>query len=41
LTKKTSFVDDDVPKGTRIFYRVRAANTKGVDPWSEAVSMVQ
>jgi hypothetical protein len=40
-TKKTSFVDDEVPKGIRIFYRVRAANTNGVGPWSEAVSRVQ
>jgi hypothetical protein len=41
VTKKTSFVDDDIPKGVRIFYRVRAANTNGVGPWSEAVSRVQ
>jgi hypothetical protein len=40
-TKKTSFVDDEVAKGVRIFYRVRAANTNGVGPWSEAVSRVQ
>jgi len=40
-TKKTSFVDDEVPKGIRVFYRVRAANTNGVGPWSEAVSKVQ
>ncbi len=40
-TKKTNFVDDDVPKGIRVFYRVRAANTNGVGPWSEAVSKVQ
>jgi hypothetical protein len=40
-TKKTSFVDDEVAKGIRIFYRVRAANTNGVGPWSEAVSRVQ
>lgn len=40
-TKKTSFVDDEVPKGVRVFYRVRAANTNGVGPWSEAVSKVQ
>ncbi len=39
--KKTSFVDDEVPKGVRVFYRVRAANTNGVGPWSEAVSKVQ
>jgi hypothetical protein len=40
-TKKTSFVDDEVAKGIRTFYRVRAANTNGVGPWSEAVSRVQ
>jgi hypothetical protein len=40
-TKKTSFVDDEVPKGVRVFYRVRAANTNGAGPWSEAVSKVQ
>jgi len=40
-TKKTRFVDDDVQKGVRIFYRVRAANSNGVGPWSEAVSKVQ
>ena len=40
-TKKTSFVDDEVPKGVRVFYRVRAANTNGVGPWSEAVSKVK
>jgi len=40
-TKKTSFVDDEVPKGVRVFYRVRAANTNGTGPWSEAVSKVQ
>lgn len=40
-TKKTSFVDDEVQKGVRVFYRVRAANTNGVGPWSEAVSKVQ
>lgn len=40
-TKKTSFVDDEVPKGVRIFYRVRAANTNGNGAWSEAVSRVQ
>jgi hypothetical protein len=40
-TKKTSFVDDEVPKGVRVFYKVRAANTNGAGPWSEAVSKVQ
>jgi hypothetical protein len=40
-TKKTSFVDDEVAKGVRIFYRVRAADTNGVGLWSEAVSRVQ
>lgn len=40
-TKKTSFVDDEVPKGIRIFYRVRAANTNGVSSCCESVSKVQ
>jgi hypothetical protein len=40
-TKKINFVDDDVTKGVRTFYRVRAANRNGVGPWSEAVSRVQ
>ena len=40
-TGKTYFVDDEVPKGIRVFYRVRAGNSKGVGPWSEAASRVQ
>lgn len=40
-TKKSTFVDDDVPKGVRVFYRVRAANRNGAGPWSEPVSKVQ
>jgi hypothetical protein len=40
-TKKISFVDDEVVKGVRTFYRVRAANTNCVGPWSEAVGRVQ
>ncbi len=41
ITAKTSLVDDDVPKGVRVFYRVRAFNRAGQGPWSEAVSRVQ
>jgi len=41
ITAKSSFVDDDVPKGVRVFYRVRALNRAGQGPWSEAVSKVQ
>lgn len=41
ITTKSSFVDDDVPKGVRVFYRVRAVNRSGYGPWSEAVSKVQ
>ncbi len=40
-SSKTSFVDDDVAKGVRYFYRVRAVNAAGEGPWSEAVSRVQ
>jgi hypothetical protein len=40
-TKKITLVDDDVVKGTRVFYKVRAINSKGEGPWSEAVSKVQ
>ena len=40
-TTKTSFVDDDVDKGVRYFYRVRALNASGEGAWSEAVSRVQ
>jgi hypothetical protein len=41
VTTKSLFVDDDVPKGVRVFYRVRAINNSGQGPWSEAVSRVQ
>jgi len=40
-TTKTSFDDDDVAKGVRYFYKVRAINAAGEGPWSEAVSKVQ
>jgi len=40
-TTKTTFVDDDVAKAIRYFYRVRAANASGFGPWSEIVSRVQ
>ncbi len=40
-TTKASFVDDDVQKGVRVFYRVRASNSAGQGQWSEAVSRVQ
>ena len=41
ITAKASFIDDDVPKGVRIFYRVRAINRAGQGPWSVTVSRVQ
>lgn len=40
-TQKISFVDDDVIKGQRTFYKVRAVNSAGVGPWSEPASRVQ
>jgi hypothetical protein len=40
-TKKISFVDDDVVKGQRVWYKVRAQNTAGSGPWSEPRSRVQ
>jgi len=40
-THKTSFVDDDIIKGQRVFYKVRAVNHAGAGPWSEPVSKVQ
>ena len=40
-TTKTYWVDDEVPKGVRIFYRVRAINNASSGPWSEAISKVQ
>jgi hypothetical protein len=40
-TSKIKFVDDDIMKGVRYFYRVRGVNRNGHGPWSEAVSKVQ
>lgn len=40
-TKKVKFVDDDVKRGVRYFYRVRAFNATGNGAWSEPVSRVQ
>lgn len=40
-TTKSQYLDDDVPKGERIFYSVRAVNSKGDGPWSAPVSSVQ
>ena len=40
-TRKITFVDNDVKKGVRVFYRVRAVNSQGEGPWSEPVSRVQ
>jgi hypothetical protein len=41
FTTKIKFVDDNVTKGVRYFYRVRALNHNGQGPWSEPVSRVQ
>lgn len=40
-SKKLSFVDDDVERGKRYFYRVRGFNRNGYGEWSEPVSRVQ
>ena len=40
-TTKSYLVDDDVVKGKRYYYRVRAYNSKGYGPWSNVVSRVQ
>jgi len=40
-TTKLKFVDDEVDKGVRHFYRFRAFNNKGTGEWSEPVSRVQ
>lgn len=40
-TKKLKFVDDNVVKGVRYFYRARAINTMGPGEWSEPISRVQ
>jgi fibronectin type 3 domain-containing protein len=40
-SKKLSFVDDDVLRGKRYFYRVRGLNRNGYGEWSEPVSRVQ
>jgi hypothetical protein len=41
ITKKRTFVDDNVKKGVRYFYRFRGINNAGNGPWSEPVSRVQ
>jgi len=41
FTTKIQIVDDNVIKGIRYFYRVRALNRNGQGPWSEPVSRVQ
>ncbi|MCL5028927.1 MAG: hypothetical protein M1480_07895, partial [Bacteroidetes bacterium] len=37
-TKKAAFVDDDVVKGVRYFYRVRATNTAGAGPGAKLLA---
>lgn len=41
VTSKTTFLDDQIQKGVRYFYRVRAVNRNGQGPWSEPTSQVQ
>jgi hypothetical protein len=40
-TRKLKFIDDDIKKGVRYFYRIRGINNKGSGAWSETVSRVQ
>jgi len=40
-SKKNNFVDDDVVKGVRYFYRVRGINANHNGEWSEATSALQ
>ena len=41
VTSKTTFVDDEVEKGVRYFYKVQAFNSHGTGTMSEAVSRIQ
>jgi hypothetical protein len=41
VTKSKNFVDDEVKKGVRYFYRFRGFNNSGNGAWSEPVSRVQ
>jgi hypothetical protein len=41
VTRLKNFVDDEVKKGIRYFYRFRGFNTAGNGAWSEPVSRVQ
>jgi hypothetical protein len=41
VSKKKNFVDDEVKKGVRYFYRFRGFNNSGNGAWSESVSRVQ
>jgi Asp-tRNA(Asn)/Glu-tRNA(Gln) amidotransferase A subunit family amidase len=40
-TSKTTVTDDDIEKGRRYFFRVRAVNAAGSGEWSEPVNRVQ
>ncbi len=40
-TTKTNFLDDNVDKGVRYFYRVRATNATGNGPWSATANRIQ
>jgi hypothetical protein len=41
VSNRKNFVDDEVKKGVRYFYRFRGFNTAGNGAWSEPVSRVQ
>jgi hypothetical protein len=41
ISKRKVFIDDEVKKGVRYFYRFRGFNANGYGAWSEPVSRVQ
>lgn len=41
ITTTTQLIDNEVKKGERVWYRVRAANTHGAGPWCEPLNKIQ